>query len=67
MLTYNCSCSKRVINKYYNFHVQTYDAELVGAANIIKQHLTQAPCSAAIGTTLRMGSCILQEYPNHIV
>ena len=67
MLTYNCSCCKTVINKYYNFHVRTFDAQLAGAASIVQQHLTKTPYSAAIDTTLRMSSCILQEYSNHIV
>ena len=47
--------------------MQTYKAQLVGAANVIEQHLTTTPCSATIDTTLHMGSCIPQENPNHII
>ena len=64
--TYDCSYSQMIVMKYYNFHVRTYKAQLVGAA-IIEQHLTKTPCSATIDTTLHMGSCILQENPNHII
>ena len=64
--TYDCSYSQMIVNKYYNFHVRTYKAQLVVAA-IIEQHLTKTPCSATIDTTLHMGSCIPQENPNHII
>ena len=47
--------------------MQTYKAQLVGAANVIEQHLTSTPCSATIDITLRMGSCIPQENLNHII
>ena len=47
--------------------MQTYKAQLVGAAKVIEQHLTSTPCSATIDITLRMGSCIPQENPNHII
>ena len=47
--------------------MRTYKARLVGAANVIEQHLTKTPCSATIDTTLHMGSCILQENLNHII
>ena len=66
MSNFNCNYVHIFTNKYYNIHVQTYDAQLIGAANIIKQHLTKTPCSAAIDTTLHMGSWFPQEYPNHI-
>ena len=56
-----------VVRTYHNFHVHTYKAQLVGAANIIEQYLTNTPCSAAIDTTLNMGSCIPQENPKHII
>ena len=65
--TYDCSFGKTIVNTYYNFHVRTYKAQLVGAANVIKQHLTTTPCSATVDTTLHMGSCIPQENPNHII
>ena len=55
-----------IVKKYYNFHVQTCKAQLVGAANVIKQHLTKTPCSATIDTTLHMSSCIAQENPNQL-
>ena len=38
--TYDCSYSQTVVNKYHNFQVRTYKAQLVGAANVIEQHLT---------------------------
>ena len=47
--------------------MRTSKAQLVGVANVIEQHLTSRPCSATIDTTLRMGSCIPQENPNHII
>ena len=46
--------------------MRTYKARLVGAANVIEQHLTKTPCSATIDTTLHMGSCTRQENLNHI-
>ena len=58
MSTFNCNYGHIFTKKYYNIHVKTYDAQLIGAANIIKQHLTKTPCSAAIDTTLHMGSCV---------
>ena len=45
----------------------TYKAQLVGAVNVIEQHLTNAPCSATINNTLNMGSCIPQENLNYII
>ena len=66
-LTCDCSYSKTIVNKYYNFHVSVYKAQLVGAANVIEQHLTNAPCSATIDTALNIGSYIPQENPNHII
>ena len=45
----------------------TYKAQLVGAANVIEQHLTKTPRYTAIDTTLHMDSCISQENPNHII
>ena len=45
----------------------TYKAQLVGAANVIEQHLTTTPCSATIDTTLQMDSCIPQENRNHVI
>ena len=65
--TYDRSFSKPIVNTYHNFHVRTYKAQLVGAANVIEQHLTSTPCSATIDITLRMGSCIPQENPNYII
>ena len=50
-----------------HFHLRTYKAQLMGAANVIEQHLTKTPCSATIDTNLQMGSCIPQENPNHII
>lgn len=66
MSTFNCNYGHIFTKKYYNIHVKTYDAQLIGAANIIKQHLTKTLCYAAIDTTLHVGYCILQDYPNHI-
>ena len=65
--TYDCSFSKTIVNTYHNFHVRTYKAQLVGAANVIEQHLTTTPCSATIDATLNIGSCIHQENPKHII
>ena len=65
--TYDCSFGKTIVNTYHNFHVRTYKAQLVGAANVIEQHLTTTPCSATIDTTLHMGSCTPQENTNHII
>ena len=62
--TYDCMT---VVNTYHNFHVRTYKAQLVGAANIIEQHLTNTSCSATIDTTFNMDSYIPQENPNHII
>ena len=56
-----------IVKTYHNFHVRTYKAQLVGAANVIEQHLTNTPCSAVIDTTLNIGSCIPQENPKHII
>ena len=58
-----------IVNTYHNFHVRTYKAQLIKAANVIEQHLTlsNTPCSAAIDTTLNMGLCIPHENPNHII
>ena len=61
------SFSMTIVNIYHNFHMRTYKAELVEAANVIGQHLTNTPCSATIDTTLNIGSCIPQENPNHII
>ena len=66
-LTYDCSFSMTIVNTYHNFHMRTCNAQLVGAANVIGQHLTNTPCSATIDTTLNIGSCILQETSNHII
>ena len=65
--TYDCIFSMTVVRTYHNFHVHTYKAQLVGAANIIEQYLTNTSSSAAIDTTLNMGSCIPQENPKHII
>ena len=73
--TYDCSHSKTTVNKYYNFHVRTYKAQLVGATNIIEQNLTNTPCSATIDNTTidnnaaidNMGSHIPQGSRNHII
>ena len=65
--TYDWSYSQAIINKYYNFDVRAYKAQLVGAANIIGQHLTKTPCSVIIDIALHMGSCIPQENTNHII
>ena len=56
-----------VVKTKHNSHVRTYKAQLVGAVNIIEQHLTNTPCSAVIDITLNMGSCIPQENPKHII
>ena len=56
-----------IVKTYHNFHLRTYKSQLVGAANVIEQHLTNTPCSATMETTLNMGSCILQENPKHII
>ena len=56
-----------IVKTYHNFHLCTYKSQLVGAANVIEQHLTNTPCSAAIETTLNMSSCIPQENPKHII
>ena len=45
----------------------TYKAQLVGAANVIEQHLTKTPRYTTIDTTLHMDSCIPQENPDHII
>ena len=60
----DCIFTMTIVKTYHNFHVRTYKAKLVGAANIIKQHLTNTPCSAAIDTTLNMGSCIPKKTPS---
>ena len=65
--TYDCSFSMTIVNTHHNFHVQTCKAQLVGAANVIEQHLTNTSCSFTIDTTLNMGSSIPQENPNHII
>ena len=59
--SYDCTFTMTIVKTYHNFHVRTYKAQLVGASNVIEQHLTKTPCSAAIDTTLNMGSCIPQE------
>ena len=56
-----------IVKTHHNFHERTYKAQLVGAANVIEQHLTNTPYSAAIDTTLYMDSCIPQENPKHII
>ena len=56
-----------IVRTYHNFHVCTYKAQLFGAAKVIEQHLTNTPCSAAIDTTLNMGSCIPRENLKHII
>ena len=33
--TYDCSFSKTIVNTYHSFHVRTYKAQLLGAANVI--------------------------------
>ena len=65
--SYDCTFSTTIVRTYHNFHVRTYKAQLVGAVNVIEQHLTNTPYSAAINTTLNMGSCIPQENPKHII
>ena len=56
-----------IVRTYHNFHVRTYKAQLFGAAKVIEQHLTNTPCSAAINTTLNMGSCVPRENLKHII
>ena len=56
-----------VVKAYLIFHVQTYKAQLVGAANVIEQHLTNTPYSAVKDTTLNMSSCTPQENPKYII
>ena len=58
-----------IVNTYNNFHVQIYKAQLIGAANVIEQHLTlsNTPCPAAIDTTLNLDSCIPHKNSNHIL
>ena len=55
-LSYDCTFTMTIVKTYHNFHVRTYKAQLVGAANVIEQHLANTPCSAAIDTTLKVGS-----------
>ena len=64
---YDCTFTMTIVKTYHNFHLRTYKSQLVGAANVIEQHLTNTPCSATMETTLNMGSCILQENPKHII
>ena len=64
---YDCTFTMTIVTTYPNFHLRTYKSQLVGAANVIEQHLTNTPCSAAIETTLIMGSCIPQENSKHII
>lgn len=59
--------SKTIVNKYYNLHVRTYKSQLIGAAKVIEQHLTNTRCSARLDTALNMGSCIPQVNRNHII
>ena len=65
--SYDCTFTMTIVKTYHNFHLRTYKAQLVGAANVIEQHLTNTPCSAAIDTTLNIGLCIPQENPKHII
>ena len=65
--SYDCTFTMTIVKTYHNFHVRTYKAQLVGAANVIEQHLTNTPCSATSDTTLHIGSCIPQENPKHII
>ena len=52
-----------IVKTHHNFHERTYKAQLVGAANVIEQHLSNTPYSAAIDTTLNMDSCIPPRKP----
>ena len=56
-----------IVRTYHNFHVHTYKAQLLGAAKVIEQHLSNTPSSAAINTTLNTGSCIPRENLKHII
>ena len=65
--SYDCTFTMTNVKTYHNLHVRTYKAQIVGANNVIEKHLINNPCSAAIDTTLNMGSCIPQEPPKHII
>ena len=65
--TYDCSNTAMTFRKNHNFNVQTYNAQLVGAATVIEQHLTKTPCPATMDTNLYMGLCIPQENPSHLI
>ena len=65
--TYDCSNTAMTFRKKHNFNVQTYNAQLVGAATVIEQHLTKTPCPATMDTNLYMGLCIPQENPSHLI
>ena len=47
--------------------MQTYKAELVGAAAVIDEHLTKTPCPATIDTNRYLVLYIPQENPSHII
>ena len=67
--TYDYGFSMAIVNTYHNFHVRTYKAQLIEAANVIEQHLTlsNTPYPAELDSTLNMGSWIPHENPNHII
>ena len=65
--TYDCSNTATTFRKKHNFNVQTYKAQLVGAAAVIDGHLTKTPCPAIIDTNRYLGLCIPQENPSHII
>ena len=64
---YDCTFTMTIGKTYHNSHLRTYKSQVVGAANVIEQHLTNRHCSAAIETILNMGPCIPQENPKHII
>ena len=64
---YNCTFSMTVVKAYHIFHAQTYKAQLVGAPNVIEQHLANTTCSAVNDTTLKMSSCSPQQNPKYII
>ena len=65
--TYDCSNTAMTFRKKDNFNVQTYKAQLLGAATVIEQLLTKTPCPATMDTNLYMGLCITQENPSHLI
>ena len=65
--TYDCSNTAVTFRKKHNFNVQTYKAQLVGAAIVIEQHFTKTPCPTTMDTNLYMGLCIPQENSIHLI